>query len=187
MPVSTSDFRKGLRILIEDEPYVIVDFQHVKPGKGGAFVRTKVKSLITGNVLDKTFRSGEKFEVPDLEERKMEFLYREGKGFYFMDVESFEQIYLEEEHMGEAINFLKEGLVISVLFFKGRAIGVEMQTFVDLKVVQTEPGVRGDTAQSATKPAVLETGYRIQVPLFVEEGDIVRIDTRTGEYVERVS
>lgn len=187
MPVSTSDFRKGLRILIEDEPYVIVDFQHVKPGKGGAFVRTKVKSLITGNVLDKTFRSGERFEVPDLEERKMEFLYKEGERFYFMDVENFEQLFIEEEYLGEAKNFIKEGLVISVLFFRGKAIGVEVQTFVDLKVVQTEPGVRGDTAQSATKPAVLETGYRIQVPLFVEEGDIIRIDTRTGEYVERVS
>lgn len=187
MVVSTSEFRKGLRILIDDEPFIIVDFQHVKPGKGGAFVRTKVKSLITGNVLDKTFRSGEKFELPDLEEKKMQFLYAEENRFYFMDVETYDQLFIEEEQLGEARNFLKEGLIISVLFFKGKAIGVEMQNFVELRVVKTEPGVKGDTAQSATKPATLETGYTLQVPLFIEEGDIIKIDTRTGEYIERVS
>jgi elongation factor P len=186
MLVPTSEFRKGLKILVNGEPSVIVDFQHVKPGKGGAFVRTRIKSLVTGNVLDITFRSGEKVELLELEEKKMQYLYKEGTRYYFMDQDTYDQLFIEEENLGEAKNFLAEGLVITVSFFKGSPIGVELPNFVDLKVAKTEPGVRGDTAQSATKPAVLETGYTLQVPLFVNEGDIVKIDTRTGEYIERV-
>lgn len=187
MLVSTSEFRKGLRILLEEEPFIIVDFQHVKPGKGGAFVRTRIKSLITGNVLDRTFRSGDKVDVPELEERKMQYLYREGEQYYFMDAENYEQLFINSENLGNVKNYLKEGIIITVLFYKGKTIGVDMQNFVDLMIVKTEPGVKGDTAQNTTKPAELETGYVIQVPLFVEEGDAVKIDTRTGEYIERVS
>ncbi|MCX5803259.1 MAG: elongation factor P [Proteobacteria bacterium] len=184
--VFTSEFRKGLRILVDEEPFVIVDFQHVKPGKGGAFVRTRIKSLITGNVLDRTFRSGDKAEVPDVEEKQMQFLYKEGEKYYFMDENTYDQLFIDGKNLGEAKNYLKEGLVIKVLFYKGSTIGVEVQNFVNLLIVKTEPGAKGDTAQNATKPALLETGYSIQVPLFVEEGDVVKIDTRTGQYMERV-
>lgn len=186
MLVSTQEFKKGLKILYDGEPYMIVEFQHVKPGKGGAFVRTRIKSLVTGNVLDVTFRSGEKVELLELEEKRMQFLYREGTRYYFMDQNTFDQLFIEEEYLGDARYFLTEGLVINVSFFRGNPIGVELPNFVDLKVVKTEPGLRGDTAQSPTKPATLETGYTLQVPLFVNEGDIVKIDTRTGEYIERV-
>lgn len=186
MLVSTAEFRKGLRILMDNEPFVIVDFQHVKPGKGGAFVRTRIKSLISGNVLDRTFRSGDKVELPELEERNMQFLYKEGERYYFMDTSTYDQLFIDEEHLGDAKNYLKDGLVIAVLIYQGRTIGVEVQNFVNLLIVNTEPGAKGDTAQNATKPALLETGYTIQVPLFVEEGDMVKIDTRTGQYMERV-
>ncbi|OPY77577.1 MAG: Elongation factor P [Syntrophorhabdus sp. PtaU1.Bin153] len=187
MMASTSEFRKGLRILLDDEPFVIVDFQHVKPGKGGAFVRTRIKSLMTGNVLDRTFRSGDKVDLPELEETQMEYLYKEGDKYYFMDTSSYDQIFIDEKNLGDSKNYIKEGSVIEVLIYKGNPIGVEVQNFVNLKIVKTEPGIRGDTAQNATKPALLESGYTIQVPLFVEEGEVVKIDTRTGEYIERVS
>jgi len=186
MLVSTAEFRKGLRVLLEDEPFVIVEFQHVKPGKGGAFVRTRLKSLISGNVLDRTFRSGDKVELPELEEKEMQFLYREQDKYYFMDINTYDQMFIDEEHLGDAKNYLKEGLIIKALIYKNKTIGVDIQNFVDLLIVSTEPGIKGDTAQNATKPAVLETGYTIQVPLFVEEGDYVKIDTRTGQYIERV-
>jgi elongation factor P len=176
MIAATSDFRKGLKILLDNEPFTIVDFQHVKPGKGGAFVRTRVKSLLSGNVLDRTFRSGE-----------MQFMYKEGNSYYFMDVNTYDQLFVEEENLGEAKNYLKEGLVINVSFYKGKAIGVDLPNFVDMKVAKTEPGMKGDTAQNATKPAELETGYVLQVPLFLEEGEMIKIDTRSGEYITRVS
>lgn len=186
MIVDTTEFRKGLRILQDNEPFSIVEFQHVKPGKGGAFVRTRLKSFITGNVLDKTFRSGDKLEVPDMEEKQMQFLYREGNQYYFMDEATYDQIFIDEKGLGDTKNYLKESMVITVLFYNGKTIGVDMQNFVNLTVSQTEPGIKGDTAQNATKPAVLETGHTVQVPLFVEEGDVVRVDTRTGAYIERV-
>jgi elongation factor P len=186
MIVATSEFRKGLRLLWENEPFVIVEFQHVKPGKGAAFVKTRIKSLVSGNVLDMTFRSGDKFEVPELEEKEMQFLYKEGDKYHFMDTTTYDQLFIDEEQLGTTKNYLKEGLVINVLFYKDRAIGVDMQNFVELVIEKTEPGARGDTAQNATKPALLETGYTIQVPLFVVEGDKVKIDTRTGQYIERV-
>lgn len=183
---STTDFRKGLKIEIDGEPYVIVDFQHVKPGKGGAFVRTRLKSLLSGNVVEQTFRSGDRVDKPDLEEREMQFLYETGGEYHFMDTKTFEQLFLTAEQMGESKDFLKENLVIKALFHNKRPIGVEVPMFVDLKVVQSEPGMRGDTATGATKPATLESGAVIQVPLFVEEGDTLRVDTRTREYITRV-
>jgi len=183
---STTDFRKGLKIEIEGEPYTIVDFQHVKPGKGGAFVRTRLKSLITGNVIDMTFRSGDRVDKPDLEEREMQFLYETNGEYHFMDVHNYEQLFLTGEQLGESKDYLKENLVIKALFHNKRPIGIDVPMFVELKVVKTEPGVRGDTATGATKPATLETGAVLQVPLFIQEGDVVRIDTRTHEYITRV-
>jgi len=183
---STTDFRKGLKIEMGGEPFVIVDFQHVKPGKGGAFVRTRLKSLMTGNVIDQTFRSGEKVDKPDLEEREMQFLYETEGEFHFMDTQTFEQLFLTSDQLGENKDFLKENFVIKALFHNKRPIGIEVPMFVELKVVKSEPGIRGDTATGAIKPATLESGAVIQVPLFVEEGDTVRIDTRTREYITRV-
>ncbi len=183
---STTDFRKGLKIEINGEPFVIVDFQHVKPGKGGAFVRTRIKSLITGNVNDMTFRSGDKVDTPDLEEREMQFLYGTGGEYHFMDVQTYDQLFLTADQLGESKDFLKENLVIKALFHNKKPIGVEVPMFVDLKIVKAEPGVRGDTATGATKPATLESGAVIQVPLFVEEGDVIKVDTRTRTYITRV-
>jgi elongation factor P len=183
---STTDFRKGLKIELDGAPYVIVEFQHVKPGKGGAFVRTKVKNLLTGRVLDQTFRSGERVKRPDLEEREMQYLYREGDRFCMMDNETFEQIMLSDEQVGEARLYLTENQNVKVLFFNKEPVAVEGPTFVELAVTQTEPGVRGDTATGGTKPATLESGAVIQVPLFINEGDRVKVDTRTGSYIERV-
>jgi elongation factor P len=182
----TNEFRKGLKIEINGEPFVIVDFQHVKPGKGGAFVRTRLKSLITGNVNDMTFRSGDKVDKPDIEEKEMQFLYESGGEYHFMDTQSYEQLFLTAEQLGESKDFLKENLVIKAIFYNGRPIGVETPMFVELRVIQSEPGIKGDTATGATKPANLESGAVIQVPLFVEEGDVIRIDTRTREYLTRV-
>ena len=183
---STTDFRKGLKIEIGGEPFIIVDFQHVKPGKGGAFVRTRLKSLLSGNVIDQTFRSGDRVYKPDLEEREMQFLYQTGEEFHFMDTQTYEQLFLTAEHLGESKDYLKENGIIKALFHNKRPIGIEVPMFVELKIVQSDPGIRGDTATGATKPATLESGAVIQVPLFVEEGDVVRIDTRTREYITRV-
>lgn len=183
---STADFRKGLKIEWEGKPYLIVDFQHVKPGKGGAFVRTKLKNMINGRVIDQTFRSGEKVGIPDLEEKEMQYLYREGDQFVFMDNDTYDQIYLSREQVGEQAHFLQENINLKVLYFKKEPIGLELPNFVELTVTSTEPGVRGDTATGANKPATLETGAVIQVPLFISEGDRIRVDTRTGEYLERV-
>jgi elongation factor P len=183
---STTDFRKGLKIEINGEPLVMVDFQHVKPGKGVAFVRTRLKSLITGNVIDQTFRSGDKVDTPDLEEREMQFLYETGGEYHFMDTQTYDQLFLTPEQLGENKDFLKENLAIKALFHNKRPIGVEIPMFVDLKVIKSDPGIRGDTATGATKPATLESGAVIQVPLFVEEGDVIRVDTRNREYITRV-
>lgn len=183
---STTDFRKGLKIEFNGEPYVIVDFQHVKPGKGGAFVRTRLKNLITGNVIDHNFRAGEKVPIPELEEKEMQYLYSESDEYYFMDTNTYEQIMLTKDQLGDAVGYLQEQILVKVLYFKGKPIGVEVPTFVELKVVDTEPGIRGDTVSGGSKPAVLETGKVVQVPLFINVGDIIKIDTRTGSYVERV-
>ncbi len=183
---STAEFRKGLKVELDGAPYVIVDFQHVKPGKGGAFVRTKLKNLLTGRVLDQTFRSGERVKRPDLMEREMQYLYREGDRYCLMDNENYEQIMLTEDQVGEGRLYLKENENVKVIFFNQQAVAVEIPTFVELEVAQTEPGVRGDTATGGTKPATLESGATIQVPLFINQGDRVKVDTRTGTYIERV-
>jgi len=185
--IDTSEFRKGLKLEIEGEPFVIVDFQHVKPGKGSAFVRTRIKSLTSGNVLDKTFKSGDRFSSPDLEEKTMQYLYHEGNQYLFMDQSTYEQTSIDGEHLGEAKQYLKDELVVRVLFHNGVTIGVELPTFVEMKVVEAKPSVRGDTATGGTKQAVMESGVTVQVPLFVEEGEIIKVDTRDGSYVERVS
>ncbi len=180
-----SDFRNGLKILWEGEPYIITYFQHVKPGKGNAFTRTKIRSLLSGRSLEPTFKSGEKFLVPDVDERPMQFLYKEGDAFVFMDNRTFDQVNIQDEQLGEHKNFIKENLEVYVLFFNGRAIGITPPTSVDLKVVKCDPGVRGDTVSGAMKPATMETGYTLNVPLFINEGDMLTIDTRTGEYLTR--
>ena len=182
---STSDFRKGLKIEFKGDPYIITEFLHVKPGKGGAFVRTKLKNMITGRVLDETFRSGEKVGRPDLEEKNMQYLYMDPQGYCFMDNETYEQIFISEEQVGDSKNFMQENIDLTVLFYKGQPIGIDLPTTVNLAVTQSEPGVKGDTASGATKPATLETGHVVQVPLFINEGDVLKIDTRTGEYLER--
>lgn len=183
---STSDFRRGLKIEFEGDPCTIVEFLHVKPGKGGAFVRTKLKSLRTGAVLDHTFRSGEKVGKPDLEEKEMQFMYEMDGNFYFMDTATYEQIFLSGDHVGETRRYLKEEILLKVLFYKGEPIGVDPPIFVELKIVKTDPGLKGDTVSGGTKPAELESGAIIQVPLFLNEGDVIKIDTRSGEYTERV-
>jgi elongation factor P len=183
---STAEFKKGLKIELDGTPFIIVDFQHVKPGKGGAFVRTKLKNLLNGRVVDQTFRSGEKVEKPDLMERNMQFLYREGDRYCMMDNETYEQIMLTEDQVGEARLFLIENMNVDVLFFNQEPIALELPTFVELEVAQTEPGVKGDTAAGGSKPATLESGATVQVPLFINEGDRLKVDTRTGTYIERV-
>ena len=186
MAVDTSRFRNGLKIELDGEPFTIVFFQHVKPGKGGAFVRTKVKNLRTGRVLDRTFRSGERVDEADIEDRRMQYLYQDGEQLVFMDTKNYEQIALSRQEVGEASNYLKEDMEIEVLYINGAPAGVELPTFAELRVVRTDPGVRGDTASGGSKPATLETGAVVQVPLFIKEGEAIRVDTRTGEYVERV-
>ncbi|MBI4400337.1 MAG: elongation factor P [Nitrospirae bacterium] len=184
--ISTADFRNGARLEIEGEPYYIVEFQHVKPGKGGAFVRTKLKSYKTGNVIDRTFRSGERFEEPNLEERDMQFLYAAGDSYTFMDTDTFEQLTFEKKQLGENADLLKEDMVVKILVYEHQPIAVELPIFIELKVVDAEPGVRGDTASGGTKPAVVETGAVIKVPLYLGVGEVIKIDTRTRAYVERV-
>ena len=183
---STAEFRKGLRIELEGKPYLMVDFQHVKPGKGGAFVRTKLKNMINGRVVDQTFRSGEKVGRPDLEEKEMQYLYRDGEHFVFMDNATYDQVFLSKEQVGEQSQFLQESITIKILYYNKEPIGLELPTFVELAVTAAEPGFKGDTASGGSKPATLETGAVIQVPLFVSEGDKIRVDTRTGAYIERV-
>ena len=184
--IQTSEFRRGLKIEIDGEPFIIQEFQHVKPGKGNAFTRTKLKSLITGNVIDRTFKSGEKVDRPDMAEKEMHYLYRDGDSFYFMDNETYEQQFINAEQLQGAEAFLQENVQVTVLFHNQKPIAVELPNFVELTVTKTDPGFKGDTASGATKPATLETGATIQVPLFIKEGEKIRIDTRTGEYAERV-
>ena len=186
MSVDTSQFRNGLKIELDGEPFTIVYFQHVKPGKGGAFVRTKVKNLKNGKVLDRTFRSGEKVDEADVSERKMQYLYQDGDSLVFMDNETFEQTPFSAEQVGDARKYLKENLDVEVLFWRGKPINIELPAFIEALITQCDPGLKGDTASGATKPATLETGAVVQVPLFVKEGERIRVDTRTGVYVERV-
>jgi len=187
MAVDTSAFRNGLKIEIDGEPFTITYFQHVKPGKGGAFVRTKIKNLRTGRTLDKTFRAGEKVDEADVEDKRMQYLYQDGESLVFMDSETYDQIPFSAEQVGDARKFLKENLDVDVLFWRGKPINIELPSFVQAVISQTDPGVKGDTASGATKPATIETGAVVQVPLFIKEGETIRVDTRSGEYVERVN
>ena len=185
MAISTADFKNGKAIMIDGKPYTIIEFQHVKPGKGGAFVRTKVRDIRTGRVNDITFRAGEKFDEIRMETKDMQFLYADSGEFNFMDTESYEQIALSADTVGDAAKWLKENEVVTLQYAGEELIGVEPPMFVELEVTETEPGFKGDTVQGGTKPATLETGAVVYVPLFVNEGETIRVDTRTGEYMER--
>jgi elongation factor P len=186
MYCDTSDLRKGLKIIIDGNPFIVVQADFVKPGKGAAFTRTKMKNLLTGGVIERNIRSGEKIELADIEENDMTFLYKEGEDFVFMDKKSYEQMHVNKETVGDDWRWLKDNLDVQVMFYNGRPIGLTCPNFVELKVMRSDPGVRGDTASGASKPATLETGAQINVPLFINEGETLRIDTRSGEYVERV-
>jgi elongation factor P len=186
MQVSTAEFKKGLRIVHDGQPYQIVDFQHVKPGKGGAFVRTKLKHMKSGRVIDPTFRAGEKVGLVEFEDKHMQYLYRDDR-YHFMDTETYEQVSLSADEVGEARLYLKENTEVDVLYIDGAPATVEVPNFVELTIAKTDPGVRGDTAQGGTKPATLETGAVVSVPLFLNEGDVVKVDTRTGDYLGRMA
>jgi elongation factor P len=183
--ISAGEFRKGITIDIDGQVWIIVDFQHVKPGKGAAFVRTKIKNVITGVVLERTFNPTEKFPKAHIEKKDMQYLYNDGELYYFMDTETYEQFPLNFDMVENALPFIKENMIVSIKFYKDNAFSVEPPNFVELEVTETDPGFKGDTATGATKPATLETGYKLMVPLFVEKGDILRVDTRTGDYMER--
>lgn len=183
--ISTSDFKTGLTIEIEGDVYTIVEFQHVKPGKGAAFVRTKLKNLKTGSVVERKFNASEKVETAHVERRDMQYLYKDGDHFIVMDNESYEQMGLTEEQIGDGVKWLKENMNLGILLFNGTVIGVDLPNTVQLTVAHTEPGVKGDTATGGSKPATLETGAIVQVPFFVNEGEVLIIDTRTGNYVQR--
>lgn len=184
---STTDFRRGLKIEIDNTPYEIMDFLHVKPGKGGAFVRTKLRNILTGGAIDQTFRSGEKVGKPDMETRDMQYLYHDGSGYVFMDMSTYEQTIIQEENMGDKGGFLKDGQTIKALFYNGQPLDIELPVAVLLRVEKTEPGMKGDTVSGASKPATLETGVVVSVPLFINEGDIVKVDTRSRDYLGRES
>lgn len=185
--IGTSDFRKGsTKILWNNEPWLILDFSLVQPGKGGTYTKTKMKNLITGRVLEETFRSAEKFEEPDVEQVKMQYLYSSDNLYHFMNQETFEQSDFNEEYVEEAKKYLKEGLTYVVMFFRGKPISIEPPMFMILEIASTVPGVRGDTAQGGSKPATLETGLVVTVPLFLNEGDKIKVDTRQNKYIERV-
>lgn len=183
---STTDFRKGLKIEFKGDPYEIIDFQHVKMGRGGAIVKTKMKNLKTGSVVEETIRSGEKFPVPELEEKSMQYLYMQDGLYYFMDSETFEQVPLTAEQLGDVKIFLKENTDVKVLNYKGSPLNVELPTFVELIVTKTDPGFKGDTASGGNKPATLQTGAVVKVPFHINEGDTIKVDTRTSAYIERV-
>lgn len=185
--ISTSEFRNGMTIEMEGTLYNILFFQHVKPGKGGAFVRSRLKNLKTGAVLEKTFRAGEKVEVAVLDKRKMQFLYEESGSYHFMDTGTYEQMAIGLDDLGETAPFLKEDIIVEMSLYEERPIGVELPIFVELEVTETAPGVKGDTASGGSKPATLETGATVHVPLFMEAGNVIKVDTRSGEYVERVT
>ncbi len=183
---TASDLRKGLKIQLDNEPYIIIDFEFSKPGKGQALYRCKLKNMMTGVIIDRTYRSGDTFQPADLEERPMQFLYSQDNEYCFMDVQTYDQVYLSEEQVGEAKNFLTDNLEVQILFFGDKPIGITLPNFVDLTVTKAEPWAKGDSVAGDTKPVTVETGYVLRVPPFINEGDKITIDTRTGEYVTRV-
>ncbi len=184
--ISAGEFRNGITFEFEGNVYQVVEFQHVKPGKGAAFVRTKLKNVITGGVVEKTFRPTEKCAKAHIERKSMSYSYNDGDLYYFMDNETFDMLPLSPDQLGDALKFVTENMNVTILSYKGSVFGVEPPTFVELAIADTEPGFKGDTTTGATKPATLETGAVINVPLFVNQGDVIRVDTRTGEYMERV-
>ncbi|HHV96212.1 MAG TPA: elongation factor P [Clostridiaceae bacterium] len=184
--ISAGDFKNGVTFELDGNVMQVVEFQHVKPGKGAAFVRTKLKNVITGATIEKTFSPTDKLPRAHIDKKDMQYLYNDGNLYYFMDVETYEQVPLTQETIGDALKYLKENMIVKFLSYKNNVFGVEPPMFVELKVTHTEPGAKGDTVTGATKPATVETGATIKVPLFVNEGDVIRIDTRTGEYMERV-
>ena len=184
--VTAGEFRKGMTVEIDGQVWMIVDFQHVKPGKGAAFVRTKIKNVMTGSVLERTFNPTEKYPKAMVERKEMQYLYSDGELYYFMDTETFDQLPLTHDKVEEAIQYITENMNVTIKFFKGEPFSVEAPNFVELTVAETEPGFKGDTATAGNKPAILETGAKVMVPLFISEGEKIRVDTRTGEYMERV-
>lgn len=184
--VSAGDFRNGITVEIEGNVFQIIEFQHVKPGKGAAFVRTKLKNIKSGGVVEKTFRPTEKFENAHIDRADMQYLYSDGDLFYFMDVNTYDQIPLSSDMVGDALKFVKENEMVKICSHKGQVFSIEPPLFVELEITETEPGFKGDTATGATKPATVETGAVVNVPLFVDQGDKIKIDTRTGEYLSRV-
>lgn len=184
--ISTNDFRTGLTIELEGDVWQVVEFLHVKPGKGSPFVRSKLKNLRTGAVIERTFNAGEKVPRAHLDRREMQYLYNDGANYYFMDTESYDQVPVPVDTLGDAVKYLKDDMNLFLLFYREKIIGIDLPNTVELKVVETTPGIRGDTATGGSKPATLETGLVVQVPLFVEEGDVIQVDTRTGQYLKRV-
>ena len=184
--ISAGDFRNGVTFEMDSQVYRVVEFQHVKPGKGAAFVRTKLKNVMTGSVLEKTFNPTEKVQEAQIDRKDMQYLYNDGDMYYFMDNETYEQLPLNKEQLGDSLKFLKENMNVKILSYKGNVFSVEPPMFVELEVTYTEPGFAGNTTTTSGKPATLENGYEISVPMFVNIGDVIRIDTRTGEYMERV-
>lgn len=184
--IDTSELRRGIKIELDGEVYEVVEYSHSKLARRQAVVKVKLKNIFTGNVITRTFTSGDKFEVPDLEERPAQFLYKEGNNFLFMDMNTYEQYSVPEDIVGDKSNFLKDGLEVKAIFYKGRLVGVELPLTVEFEVVDTPPGIKGDTVSGGTKPAKISTGAVVYVPLFINAGDIIKVDTRTGEYVERV-
>lgn len=184
--ISTNQFKNGMTIIVDDTLYTIIEFQHVKPGKGGAFVRTKLRNLKTSGVVDKTFRAGEKFDQAMVVHSPMQYLYRDGATIHLMNTQTYEQVELDESLLGDAMKYIKENMIVQMMTIDGEPTGAEAPNFVELTVAKADPGLKGDSATSGTKPAELETGAVIQVPLFVNPGDVIKVDTRTGTYIERV-
>ena len=182
----TSDIKKGLKIMQDGNPYTVVEFQFVKPGKGAAFTRTKIKNLLTGGVLEKNFRSGEKLESADVEVKTMQYLYPEDEAYVLMDTSTYDQVNVPKDVIGDDADFMPEQIEVEVLFFKERPVGITLPNFITQEITETEPGAKGDTATNVTKPAKISTGATVGVPLFINQGDTIKIDTRTGEYLERV-
>ena len=183
--ITAGEFRNGATFELDEQVFQVVEFQHVKPGKGAAFVRTRLKNVITGATVENTFTPTDKMPRAHIERKDMQYLYNDGDLFYFMDTETYEQMPISKDTIGDTFKFVKENMIVKILSYKGNVFGIEPPTFVELEVVETEPGFKGDTATGATKPAVLETGASVKVPLFVNQGDIIKIDTRTGDYLER--
>lgn len=183
--ISTNEFKTNLTVTIDGDAWQVVEFQHVKPGKGAAFVRAKMRNLCTGSVVERTFNAGERLPEAHIDRRDMQYLYLDGEKYVFMDNENYEQMELDKEQLGNGVNFLKENMEVKVIIYEGRVLGVELPNTVELTVVKTDPGIRGDTATGGSKPATMDTGYVVKVPLFINEGDVLQIDTRSGDYISR--